>query len=400
MVTYPYEGRDLFEESYEKKSIFNMLLKPKYISECGATGIFEVPNNQLTPELIETVMKDHVWSLFSDKHPPDLYIKKGIEFLEKNYTAAGYSLCIPPFDEKERKASLYVRQFTENWIPRLNINPDEITTLGFCMRGLSEWNKDRCQWFIDYLKKLYLLFNSEFAWCDLFDYLAKFEGKDPQKYVFGMTFYGPKIVDEIGRERLLTAPVYKVEELENGGFLLMLGEQPFFPHPKSYREAVGNHLGLTPLKLENIIVPKWLRSSKIGRISFPKERYFRLIAGAKPENILIGKTGTNLYDYFMRYIYEKKDLSSPEGASFTQWFDNLDTEIRVFYGGSRYKKEKEPFIGLPCGDEFTIDFSLKELDTEEMRSVVVRCSELFKQYEIYGQPKIHVIGYDGSKWGL
>jgi hypothetical protein len=51
------------------------------------------------------------------------------------------------------------------------------------------------------------------------------EGKP--KIITGLTILSPEIVKNIGRERILSAPVYKVEELEDGGILILLDENPF-----------------------------------------------------------------------------------------------------------------------------------------------------------------------------
>ncbi len=51
------------------------------------------------------------------------------------------------------------------------------------------------------------------------------EGKS--KIITGLTILSPEIVKNIGREKILSAPVYKVEELEDGGILILLDENPF-----------------------------------------------------------------------------------------------------------------------------------------------------------------------------
>lgn len=61
------------------------------------------------------------------------------------------------------------------------------------------------------------------------------------KYIYWVNFFGPKLVQKIGREKLLSAPSWKTEELKDGGILLMLGPTPF---PREVpREEVEKHLG-------------------------------------------------------------------------------------------------------------------------------------------------------------
>ena len=107
-----------------------------------------------------------------------------------------------------------------------------------------------------------------------------------------------------------------------------------------------------------------------------------------------------MYDYFMKSIYEKKDMSSPEGAAFAQWFNNLDSGLDAFAGGSRYDREFEVHVGVPITEEFPIDFSLKRLDAEEIRTAVQRCAAFFDEYGLKAEPKVHIIGYDGSEYGI
>ena len=45
-------------------------------------------------------------------------------------------------------------------------------------------------------------------------------------HLMWLTILGPKIVDRLGRARVLSTPAYRVEELENGGVLIVLTEHP------------------------------------------------------------------------------------------------------------------------------------------------------------------------------
>jgi hypothetical protein len=69
---------------------------------------------------------------------------------------------------------------------------------------------------------------------------------DPRSRVWGVTYYGPKLAQEIGLERLKTAPAHKVEVQEDGGVWLYLDELPLVPSPQvdARKDAVEQHLGL------------------------------------------------------------------------------------------------------------------------------------------------------------
>jgi hypothetical protein len=53
---------------------------------------------------------------------------------------------------------------------------------------------------------------------------------------YWVNFFGPSVVENCGgKEKFLNAPAWKVEELGDGGVLIMLGPSPL--NPKQYREA-------------------------------------------------------------------------------------------------------------------------------------------------------------------
>ncbi len=63
--------------------------------------------------------------------------------------------------------------------------------------------------------------------------------------IYWVNFFSPNLVKKIGREKLLSAPSYKTEELKDGGILLMAGSEPFdFLVNGIDREEVEKHLGI------------------------------------------------------------------------------------------------------------------------------------------------------------
>lgn len=66
------------------------------------------------------------------------------------------------------------------------------------------------------------------------------------KGLFWADFFGPEYVDMFGRNRLLAAPWYKVENLTDGGVLLFLSESPFEasqPQYQSRKKQLYEYLG-------------------------------------------------------------------------------------------------------------------------------------------------------------
>jgi hypothetical protein len=70
------------------------------------------------------------------------------------------------------------------------------------------------------------------------------ETTNPPLYEYNV--FRRETVDHIGRDRVLSAPAWHVEELDTGGVFLVVGEPPM--HYRSLveeREAVADHLGLS-----------------------------------------------------------------------------------------------------------------------------------------------------------
>jgi hypothetical protein len=66
-----------------------------------------------------------------------------------------------------------------------------------------------------------------------------------------VTYFGPELVQYLGREKILSAPAWKIETMPTGGILLLLLPQPLDPDVPEMRLAqwhVMDHLGLKPLK--------------------------------------------------------------------------------------------------------------------------------------------------------
>jgi hypothetical protein len=66
-----------------------------------------------------------------------------------------------------------------------------------------------------------------------------------------VTYFGPELVQYLGREKILSAPTWKIEPMPTGGILLLLLPHPMDPDVPEMRLAqwhVMDHLGLKPLK--------------------------------------------------------------------------------------------------------------------------------------------------------
>ncbi|SRR6266508_5136832 len=112
------------------------------------------------------------------------------------------------------------------------------------------------KWFRMFLERAFKAFDilqPSFGWGDDFDYLLKFRRKDPRRQAFALNLYGAEAVAEIGRDRLRSAPSWKVMERPWGGTIVQLAEKPFHPIrtiPDDKREALRKHLRLEEINWE------------------------------------------------------------------------------------------------------------------------------------------------------
>ncbi len=73
------------------------------------------------------------------------------------------------------------------------------------------------------------------------------------RHITWLTFFGRNLAKKFGREKILSAPAYKVEELSDGGILLMSGPAPYPTEKTKYfeewntiacQEKISKHFGL------------------------------------------------------------------------------------------------------------------------------------------------------------
>ncbi len=73
------------------------------------------------------------------------------------------------------------------------------------------------------------------------------------EHITWLTFFGPELVNKFGREKLLSAPAYKIEKLSDGGILIVSGPTPFGNKKSEYfeewstvscQDKIAKHLGL------------------------------------------------------------------------------------------------------------------------------------------------------------
>mgnify|MGYP005854710721 CR=1 FL=1 len=102
--------------------------------------------------------------------------------------------------------------------------------------------QERCLLFIDKIAKpIYYKYSCFFG----FSYLSGIDAYEPlieMDMISWVTFFGPEFVKKFGKEKLLTTPAYKVEELKDGSILLIIEPTPYVSLEN--RLKVAKHLGI------------------------------------------------------------------------------------------------------------------------------------------------------------
>lgn len=98
-------------------------------------------------------------------------------------------------------------------------------------------------WYLERAKATIQFFEPDFAAGALDTQLAKGFREEPRDFAWPLLVYGPKTVQDLGRDRLLSAPVFLSQELPFGGIWLQVAENPFVVE-KAALKPLASHLGL------------------------------------------------------------------------------------------------------------------------------------------------------------
>ncbi|GCE05491.1 hypothetical protein [Dictyobacter aurantiacus] len=69
-------------------------------------------------------------------------------------------------------------------------------------------------------------------------------------WLYDIAIYSPQLVDAIGCERLLSAPAWRIDELDDGAIMVVPEEHYYLPREHHYRD-VAQHLGFVVPPLSN-----------------------------------------------------------------------------------------------------------------------------------------------------
>lgn len=99
-------------------------------------------------------------------------------------------------------------------------------------------------WLFDKVHHFFHVFEPDFAFAEVdVNFMKRFD-ESPQRRVWPVLVYGPERVAAMGgRERVLEAPAWRVEELSYGGMWIQVAENPFLAKRKELAK-LAEYLGL------------------------------------------------------------------------------------------------------------------------------------------------------------
>ena len=181
------------------------------------------------------------------------------------------------------------------------------------------------EYLLDYARLIIRVFKPEYGVCD---HELTLELGGLKNHIYWINYFSPKRVQEIGLNKLVNAPVYKLETFSDGGILMMSSKV----QGMGETVKIENHLGLPGFKISF----KELEKSKIvnpaidavGEISL----YFngKLIQnpGIKREGVTLGFTYTDyIWDFFYKLIQETIKI----GDLKPHTVDCYDNQLRLYF---------------------------------------------------------------------
>lgn len=157
----------------------------------------------------------------------------------------------PMFEGHEAGVSVVLRQsrgFQASnartiMIPRLEQEADNWLYVRSNYKRLDHTRQMDADWFIEKMQNFLPAFEPDFACGDTDVLLANRFGDNPSEAIWPLAYYGPALVQQLGRERLLKAPAWEVKEDARGGVWLQAVQNPFTAAPAELN-LLASHLGL------------------------------------------------------------------------------------------------------------------------------------------------------------
>ncbi len=213
-------------------------------------------NKELVSALVEAVTtsgsiydeKLGYWSDIDDRGPfDDRPLKEAIEVVSADqgdiwflYNNMSYCLAIRPQPIEKSKLG-----YIGMWINHVNLDPSyteyrlgEKGALDECLRNAEQFVEiAKVVWNALEPKPIYGIGDY-----DIDEWMITPTGEEilnlkVEPYIFMLNFYGPELIEKFGKEKLLSMPAYRVEELKDG---IMFFRSPL-PHKRGYGAGLGNY---------------------------------------------------------------------------------------------------------------------------------------------------------------
>ena len=368
-------------------------------------GIVAIPNTKMTPEFArkfatEVLCNNRLYQTLLSEETRNKDIETISRCLSEK-TSCGFQFSEPGF--RGSFSTMSIDFYNPPSDPWFNYDRSRVDILSFEMQRYEFfiYNRQQVYWFINFMKKVFVYLDGEYGWADHFDYLRKHKYDDARRLIYGLTFYSREMVEQIGRERLLTAPVYRVEELENGGIMLQLHEHPFCKIPERLRNPILKHLGIKKPKRPK--PPQWIKKKAPTGIKLKREAKVQLIAGVNASDVLLEGLPQNLFDFYCEEIHPRVSNFeyTPYAVGFQKWFNGLNTGLEAFAAGSDETggDEFEAYIGLPVGKARDVFASVEKfapvhsLNISEVKPVLEMVRNRLRELKIKNEPEIYSILY-------
>lgn len=116
-----------------------------------------------------------------------------------------------------------------------------------------QWNpEENAQRLLHLTRALYHASRPKFAWierCHLRGYTTQDDIENLRlPHIYWANFFGPEYVDKLGKDFLINAPGWKVEELDDGGILYVLTPSLMGTGPKKIVEQVKAYFGVETVR--------------------------------------------------------------------------------------------------------------------------------------------------------
>ena len=202
------------------------------------------------------------------------------------------------------------------------------------------------------------------------------------------------MVEQIGREKLLSAPVFRVEEFDNGGIMLQIHEHPISDIKWPYRKRIMDHLGLKPKKLEPPKIPEWLSRAKKPptRIKVDKKREVSVVVGVNADDLDLGGN-LSLYRHYVEKVHPRVKAEVDEAIAFAKWFNGLDLGLEAFISGTSIEDEYEVYVGRRGGG--LLDYKGHDrVDAQGLTTMKDKVVEAFDKLGFKVEPSVQLLLYD------